>query len=872
MQTFYHTLDYNGLYRLKLEYDAKAETLAVAVDDQSAPWDRLKKAIGKQLYLYHTPDPDNLQAAGARILGNFDEKSGKLMFNHVDGSFVLRLNRAPIGSYALNHPTVGPVAASSRLITGFDIRRLGTFHRADIHEERPTDKNLIARAKKAIFTDFHTHSSGQITPQGLLDVAIAHDAYYPISLLHDAGIDTSFQNIGKHTRKLIDRVPFPPRDTPGMTDQVEAAPLSKLSPKERTLLERKMAMLPDRQSTYAQMETDAYRYRYPLTKNEDLTADTVRWMAKDYAKQGVKYAEISYVGYENKQKDKPREQGKPELMRVLHETIAETDRDDKHHAKLRTLIGVPRNFSSAKIEETLAKVKIYSASPYVVGVDFLGYEITETKTFEKQLNEFCAWANENRPGFTVRVHAGETNKHPSNVKDFLKLAERYPNLKFRVGHGIFGMDDEALAIAKKLCKDPKNPRLLVEFNPDSVLALNNIDSVKQIPFEKLIKNGIPFSVSSDSGGTYGTDTTQLGLAAYYAGLDEKSLKLLEKHQKHFMDQQLAYSQERADAIAHWETPEGRKTFIDGLIAEADKVPPAKETRKKEPTEDEMRAVLSEQEVSLVTDANKTPELNNRTPITIVGASGKRWTDISPTAQDDITIAMDMLTQALDPEKAYFVRGRAKPTGLSDVMTQAIQYVNKELVAAGSKPFFTFGMLLGAQFDGNAHYERLTHLQPIDEKKWLDLAEALVKHTTDHNGVMIAAGGGHFTRDFILRADQADMRSNHPDNKKMLLLFTNADGASQEKAAVLHPDYQIEDGKMILTKLFNIRPDLFSETFRERYTDRSDPSKLDVRKLDDFYQDSMDRVQKYSHQPEPDPDAQDLESGETITQQKHRGKK
>ena len=68
---------------------------------------------------------------------------------------------------------------------------------------------------------------------------------------------------------------------------------------------------------------------------------------------------------------------------------------------------------------------------------------------------------------------------------------------------------------------------------------------------------------------------------------------------------------------------------------------------------------------------------------------------------------------------------------------------------------------------------------------------------------------------------------------MMLLLANTEGASAEKANVLHPDYKAVDGLQLVKKLFDQRPDLF-------------PAHFNKRQLNDMYRDSKKRVDTYGY--------------------------
>jgi adenosine deaminase len=811
-----HDLDYNRFYALHLDFNEETNQLSVSVADKSAPWPRLQQAL-LGLINIEGIEKDQIKREGNTVT-----------FPPLEREFTLRLGLEPIGRYSIE-PNGELTRTMKRPLTVSEVRRIGTFHRAMPYA---LDEALAPKARTAVFTDFHTHSSGQISPHGLLEVARKHHAYYPLEWLHDAGIEVSYVRFPNEMRKEVPRVNFPPREKPGvvLSKTVEAVPVTELRPDELQRLEALMAMPTDRQSTFSEMENDAYYYRYPLTKNKELTKDIIVQMAREYARQGIKYATVSYVGLDN-----------PELLRVVHEAMDEIANDPAtKDVQLRFMVGIPRTMPLPKIEETLEKAKILLDSPYIVGIDILGYELNKTSDFEKLLDQFCDWANEHKPGAFIRAHAGENDKNLGNVKEMLRIAKRHKNLLFGIGHGVYGMDGETVELAEELSADPENPRLFFEPNSSSVIALNNVDDLRQIPFTKMVEHNIPFVVSSDSGGTYHTTAVQLGLEAMFGGLDARGFDMLIKHQQHLMDKQLEFSRHNAEAIDQWQTKNGRDRFVDGMIARLGRVPVAMVPVTTPMTLDAIRERLSKKQVMLVEANDNVPELDARKPVTVVGAGGESWSRMSAQEQYDSAIAIDMMIHALDPAKAYVEEGRFKPEGISQMLKQSRDSANDNHHAHGRGSFYNRGLLIESNFEDENMFAHYTHVERLPGKL-LDLSSAIVEHTFKHNGVLVAVGGAAFTRDIITKADQRGMLDDHPTNRKMMLLLECASGASAEKSRVLSPYYRAVDGRQLVSKLLKHDPELFPAEFQA----------ADIEKL---YEASRARVDRYGLTPPAIPDA------------------
>ncbi len=816
MGSIRHELDYNDLYGLTLEYDPASLELKVTFENPDADWLRFPKNVINQL---------NLAPHGVETGANKPKyRDFSVTFPQVSREFTLRMGNEPIGTYRISNTGNLTMIAHRPLIVD-ETRRVGNFYQCQPYAQHreglsfEENEALLDEAKRAVFTDIHTHSSGQISAMALLEVAMRQKPYYyPIALMRLAGIDTSYHAIPSKSRKDIPRVPFPPLEPAGgvYPETVEAADLHALSKSDLKKLAAQMSLRADRQSTFPNLEYEGNRFRYPLSKDDSLTVAIRKKEAQEYATQGIDTALTSFVGIE-----------KPSLLGPLHAAVEELKGDAQTQGfAQRYMVGIPRVQPSQKIEEALAKAKILLDSPYVMGVDMLGYESNKTAEFIDMLDEYAAWANTHKPGSFIRVHAGENDKNHDNVKDFLKIAVKYPNLKFLVGHGVYGMDDETLALCKKL-----GNRVTVELNPSSNIALNNIDDVRQLPFDMLVKNKIPFVVSSDSAGMYQTDALQLGLSAYFAGLDHEGFKALREHQQHLVEHLRNYSKAAEAAIPGWDSAEGKTAWLTNIAERIAQVPKAVVPETQIMDDQAINAKLKADQVTMIEPGVKAPELANKFPVTIIGASGASWKRLSKGQQRESAIAIDMLIHALG-DQCYIVQGRNKKVGLSKVINQSLRESNEARKENGRPELYNVGLYVNPNFDGSHSYKHLSHMIHVPGQS-IDLAGVLVDQTFDNEGVIVGVGGAAYTRDAITVADQRGIHDKAPNNKKMMLLLSNTEGASAEKASVLHPDYGAIDGLQLVKKLYETRRDLFPPLFK-------------LKDLNQLYNESRARVATYGY--------------------------
>lgn len=844
MSDLYHTLDYNGLYDLAFDYFPDSQHVDVEITEKGQPWSRFKQSVMGQLRV--------VSMAGEEVAGEIIRVGSKLRFTKLPEEFLLKMGDETIGHYRQEGGRLQKIG--DRLITAFETRRVGTFHgdAATLYHQ-PEDPELVGMAKHAITTDYHTHSSGQISADGLLSIAEKHALHYPIHLLVEAGIltrdqcdESRFQPWGREKRVL-----FPPLEPQLMPKQrwavyptdddleqdlmpveVATVPVAALTPDERFKLAQMMCLSADRQNTHTEMEYNAYRYRYPIAKKPEVLEDNLRTIAKEYAAQGINYAEISYVGLDN-----------PKLLAALHRLVPEIEAETG--VRLRFMVGIPRNWPIEQIQNTLTKTRILAQSPYITGVDFLGYEVNKTDRFSEALEDLVRWADEKAHGFIIRAHAGENDKNPENIKQLLQLTSKYKNVRTRIGHGLYGLDDETLQIAKSMNTDPENPRLVIEFNPDSNMALNNIDDTSQVPFAMALRHNLPFVIGSDCSGIYQTTAEQLGLASLYAGLNKHDFETLKRHQTNITDAQLATAQERADAIENWDSHVGKNDFVKRLEAQLGVVEMIAQPRVEVKTYDEERAVLRDQGKLIDTSALQKAALGDRLPIAVVGASGSNWDRISPAERETVKVAIDMLTHVLDPEKAYILQGRTKNSGLSKLVSESSNQRNRDMPE--TQPLKILGMVAQPEYDRQDSFDMLTHMIEIPGEL-MDVPDAIVDHVVAHRGVIVAAGGAAFTRNIITKADY----KMKEEDRGALMLMDGPEGASTDKAGKLNPHYRVQDGREIITRLFNLYGrDLFVEGFNP----------LAAGVLDKLEQASHARVANYHVET---PSAQDQRVVEGIT--------
>ncbi|MFZ4713808.1 MAG: hypothetical protein ACOYL6_08865 [Bacteriovoracaceae bacterium] len=316
-------------------------------------------------------------------------------------------------------------------------------------------------------TELHTHFAGALRPESMIEIGVEMGVMYPVAtikaieaysgekILHD-DLNIEMMN-GKEYIAIKD------------------APIKTLQQ-----IARHLALDVSKVETFEYLEM-IYDWRDPFVKDLTLFKKNLMALAADYRANGIMYAELSLTDV---LKD-------PKFLEMIHEVLPEIKQ--KYLIELRFLAAIPRQGNADMVKDFVKRIKFITAEmqdPYIVGVDFMGHERNPTKDFAKTVEEISQ-IKEVRPDFQVRVHAGESAMHLDNVKEAILAGAN------RIGHGINGIDDATLELAKQ-------NNVIIEFNLNSNLALNNIHDVNELPLSKYLEKGIPVVLSTDGHGMYHT--------------------------------------------------------------------------------------------------------------------------------------------------------------------------------------------------------------------------------------------------------------------------------------------------------------------------------------------------------------------------------
>ena len=258
----------------------------------------------------------------------------------------------------------------------------------------------------------------------------------------------------------------------------------------------------DIRQTLKEMKEDMESENSPY-KNNTLYQDKLLWIAREYQKQGITYVEIA-----NSTLAKKGPAGIQNLVE-MHEIMPEIEKETG--VSIRYLAAASRTlFTPEQVKECPAVIKAISKSPYVVGMDLIGEEINNVTDFSDLIGEIIKYAIYEDDGYTIRLHAGETDAFKDNIEkalDCIKIClpngEKAPQI--RLGHGLYVPDLDTRE-GKRIINKMKDLDVILEFQLSSNVRLNNLTNLNNHPMKKYLATGVKCVQGTDGCGFYGIDT------------------------------------------------------------------------------------------------------------------------------------------------------------------------------------------------------------------------------------------------------------------------------------------------------------------------------------------------------------------------------
>ena len=711
----------------------------------------------------------------------------------------INIKSGPIAEFNIKNNCI-EAAESKNLLTTYEIKSLAHFgNDAKIY-------NTIPDLPYSPSTDLHTHYAGAMKKEDLLSVATDNGQspyYYPLKLLKQMGIA-----ISQYENNAFTSDKFPQQtnvDSWFRGEVVKYIDIRTLKVSDNKILLDHLAIPQTKQIIFEEME-DYYNYRGVFTTDIKLFEKYLRALANNYKEVGVNNASISLSKIIH-----------PDWLQIADKCLPEIEAETG--VKMRFLVSIMRHDKPEKMQDVIRSIQATGHHPCIEGVDFLASETNSTYDFYPALHEIGAWAQANDPGFVLRIHAGETSYHPENIKAALEIAEQY-NLPIRVGHGIYGSGADTVALAKKIYEG--GTPVIIEMNPDSNYALNNIDNTDEFPLVTYAQAGIPCVLGTDGHGLYQTDSRQVSHILNYLNADPTQIvkalkdgdelysklnevsykykyteyhKLLDPKVKEQIAQNPSMSQEEAL----------KKGFNEIFkLPDASKMTPksvydkyaADEKMKRE----ELIKNINTNKTQIESDKTKVKkDLAGKTPIMITGAIIGGGLELM--RQNQALIMTLLLT--MDPKKAYFATS-GTDFGIQKILHECVTEYNKNQ----ADPEQRFSLLghIANKADPDGFSTHLTHAS-FDYERWYDIYRKINDSIEKDNLQLVVIGGTMLTRDIIQSAYNVVTGGDPSKTNNNLYLVLDSGGAAKDKAKHL-PQQFSTDFSAIAPKLFLNNKSLF----------------------------------------------------------------
>ncbi len=547
-------------------------------------------------------------------------------------------------------------------------------------------------------TDLHTHMNGNLPPDALIALGITHQIRYPYYYVKKLELNCTLEQIarlesarviaeqqlgdipltGRHRERRIDDFTFI-----NFADLILGNPEHAAGNIEK--IRNSLTIPKDGQAVFANLEK-VYLYRYVFTKgvtSEDpfvginidripdrevrayaermrrdreddryrgntLYQDLLLWIAREYQKHGIQYAEISDTSLLNRAEF-------PGKLRQIHEVMPPVTRETG--VLLRFLAGirrVPLTIVKDRITpndylaENLRCLRAIAGDPYVAGSDIIGEEINDILELKSVIRELVRLAGEH-PGFVIRIHAGENDSLRDNVANSIRcvaesLREGQAMPPLRLGHGLYTCDLRSEK-GKKLLSDMRELGVTLEFQITSNVRLNNLSRLERHPLRRYLKAGVRCVQGTDGGALYGTNSIDEELSLEkLLGLTPAELCRMREGEDGILEESRRVFGEKAEQFKE-DCPGDIERFYRARLESADRAPA-------DLWKGGDRVAAEEALASLIR-----PLPEGLTPIVVAGGSFNSSRRRTPLRDEDRAFIDELLEKA-DPGRVCFVVGHA----------------------------------------------------------------------------------------------------------------------------------------------------------------------------------------------------------------------
>ena len=656
------------------------------------------------LYVIRTPNhhTGNLITNLARLCDletSEDEKGLKVIRGeipcYVDGDnrrmYILRLGNTKIANIFPDgrvERKASIPAISKTLMSQTKDYRLGV--------EKTIVKTYI-RSECKFRTDLHTHMNGNLPPDALIALGITHQIRYPYYYVKKLGLHCTPDQLsrleaereqveqaqqgltltGRHRERRIDDLTFI-----NFADLILGNPRQAAANIEK--IRNSLTIPKDGQAVFANLEK-VYLYRYVFTKGvaadepfsginiesipdrdvyayaekmrrdrEDdryrrntLYQDLLLWIAREYQKHGIEYAEITDTSLLS------RGEG-PDKLRQIHEIMPAVTRETG--VLLRFLAGIrripltivkDRVTPNDYLAENLRCLRAIAGDPYVAGSDIIGEEINDILELRSVIGELVQIAGEH-PGFVIRIHAGENDSLRDNVANSIRcvaeaLAPGQAMPPVRVGHGLYTCDLRS-AKGKKLLEDMRRFNVTLEFQITSNVRLNNLSHLDRHPLRQYLRSGVRCVQGTDGGALYGTNSIDEELSLEkLLGLTLGELCAMRRAEGDILEESRRVFAQKSEAFRAACPGGDAQLFYEGKLQDARQ--PMRELwrgRSRVNAEERLQGQLAQLPQGMF-------------PIVVAGGSFNSSRRRTAVRQEDRAL-VDALVERADPEKVFFVVG------------------------------------------------------------------------------------------------------------------------------------------------------------------------------------------------------------------------
>lgn len=570
--------------------------------------------------------------------------------------------------------------------------------------------------KKSKFrTDLHTHLYANLPSDLIIAIGIKHQIRYPLYFVKKLNLKLSLEQqklIEKYRREIEIKYINTPLEGKIFDRKIDDETyinfadliLNNLENAEYNIrkIRNSLSLVKDGQAVFTNLEK-LYTYRYVLQKgktskklinldlekinqipeieiknyliqmdkdcqtaiyrNNTILQDNLLWLGREYQKQGIVYAEIASTDLCKKGK-----QG-TDFLNQIHEILPKVKLETG--VDLRFLVAIRRIWLSPKEQfEALEILKIMAKSPYVVGSDFVGEEITSIEDLTAIINELVKYAIQENNGFTIRIHAGETDAYSSNVEKSIEiilnaLGKSKIIPRCRIGHGLYGIgiskekDKETIDKIKKL-------GATLEFQLSSNVRLNNLTGLENHPIKTYLSNNVNCVQGTDGFGIYGTDTIEEQISLKnLLNISENDFQKMKEVENKLLIENKNYFDKKSKSFNNFLNG---KSITDAIIEEEYNVLKSLQINYIEKNDNKLDSKESLKE--------KIKELpTNKVPIIIAGGSFNTDGRETIVTEEGEKIIED-LVQNIDNNKAYFVIGH-KMQGYEKAIIDISKKMNKK---------------------------------------------------------------------------------------------------------------------------------------------------------------------------------------------------